>query len=393
MLDSQTALRRGTIPMMTLACGVMLANVYICQPLLDEMARSFGVAEHAAGLVAVAAQVGYALGLLFVLPLADVADPRRLVRWMMAVAAVGMFTAAIAPSLPVLVAAGIVVAAASSVPQMLVPLATALVPPQRRGRVIGALQIGMVLGILLSRTVSGAVATLAGSWRAPYLLGGGLTVALFLLLPGFMPPRDPHQERRSYFGLLRSLPPLLALRPLRVSIVLGFCTFGAFSAFWATLAFHLASPAFGLGAAATGLFGLWGAPGALLAPLGGRMSDRFGPASVNIAALGCAGLSFVISGMVGGVSLLALVVAVNLLDFGLQAGQVANQARVFQLGDETRARLNTLYMVGVFSGGAAGSLAGTMAWSYAGWTGVCVFAGCLILVAATVLAFADRRAA
>ncbi len=377
--------RRGTIPVMTLACGVMIANIYVCQPLLDEMARGFGVAEHSAGLVAVAAQVGYALGILFVVPLADVAEPRRLVRWLMAVAALGLFGAAAAPGLAALVLASLVVAAATVVPQILIPLATGLAPPERRGRVIGALQTGLILGILLSRTLSGAVATYAGTWRASYLVAGVLTAALFLLLPSFMPAR-PAQQAPGYGALLRSLPPLLVLRPMRVSAALGFCVFGAFSAFWATLAFHLASPAFGLGAAATGLFGLWGAPGAILAPLGGRLADRIGADKVNMLALACAGLSFVFAGFGGRTSLLALVAAVNLLDFGLQSGQIANQARVFALGDDIRARLNTVYMVGVFAGGAAGSLAGTLAWSFAGWPGVCAFAAALVAVGALYLA-------
>ena len=374
---------------MAAACGVMIANVYLCQPLLDDMARSFGVPEHQAGLVAVAAQIGYALGILFVVPLADVAEPRRLVGWLMAITAIGLVGAAAATGLYALVLASLVVAAATTVPQILIPLATTLVPPERRGRVIGALQTGLILGILLSRTLSGAVATYAGTWRAAYLVSAVLTGGLFLLLPPFMPATPRQHEPGGYAALLRSLPPLLALRPLRVSIGLGFCVFGAFSALWATLAFHLATPAFGLGAAATGLFGLWGAPGAMLAPLGGRWADRGGPGAVNVGSLLCAGLSFAIAGYFGGSSILALVVAVNLLDFGLQSGQVANQARVFALGDETRARLNTIYMVGVFSGGAFGSLAGTIAWTAAGWTGVCTISACLIGAAAAMLAAPD----
>jgi predicted MFS family arabinose efflux permease len=154
----------------------------------------------------------------------------------------------------------------------------------------------------------------------------------------------------------------------------------------ATLAFHLATPVFGLGAAATGLFGLWGAPGAILAPMGGRLSDRFGSNVVNAGELACTVASFLVAGTLGATSLLALVVTVNLLDFGLQSGQVANQARIFALGNDIRARLNTVYMVAVFRGGAIGSLVGTLAWSAAGWAGVCIVSGLLVAAAVGILA-------
>ncbi|MGI4796588.1 MAG: MFS transporter [Janthinobacterium lividum] len=395
-MDNNIALpivRRGTIAVMSIACGVMVGNIYLCQPLLDEIARSFGVAERTAGFVAVAAQIGYAIGILFVVPLADVSEPKRLVRLLMGVTTVGLIGASFAPGIPLLVVASLVVAAATVVPQMLIPLATSLVEPERRGRVIGSLQTGLIMGILLSRTVSGTAATIAGTWRAPYLLAAVATAALFFVLPSFMPDHVARRSKQSYAALLKSLPPLLALGPVRVSAGLGFCVFAAFSAFWATLAFHLATPAFGLGAAATGLFGLWGAPGAILAPIGGRLSDRVGSNLVNLTALACAGLAFAVAGTIGATSVLALVVAVNFLDFGLQSGQVANQARIFALGNDIRARLNTVYMVAVFGGGAFGSLAGTVAWSAAGWTGVCALSGALVALAAAILAVSWARGA
>ena len=269
--------RPGTVFVFAIACGVMVANVYLCQPLLDEMAQSLGVSERLAGFVAVATQIGYALGILFVVPLGDVAAPQRLIRILVAVTAAGLLAAAIAPGIPVLLLASGVIAAATVVAQILIPLAASMAPLERRGRVIGALQTGLILGILFSRTVAGLVASWAGTWRAPYLAAAFATGSLLLILPRFMPPHSPVRDRQSYGALLRSLPPLLQHRALLISSGLGFCIFGTFSAFWGTLAFHLASPSFGLGVAATGLFGLWGAPGALLAPMGGRLSDRIGP--------------------------------------------------------------------------------------------------------------------
>ncbi|MDB5415021.1 MAG: major facilitator superfamily 1 [Rubritepida sp.] len=383
--------RRGTLPMMAAACGVMVGNIYICQPLLDAMAQSFGVPERVAGGVAVAAQLGYALGILLVVPLADMVAPRRLVRWLMAVTTLGLLGAAVVPVVGALVVASAVIAAATVVPQILIPIGASMVPVQRRGRVIGMLQTGLILGILLSRTVSGAVATAAGSWRASYLFAAILTAILFLALPAFMPAHVPASRRRSYPALLASLPGLLAHRALRISAALGFCIFGAFSAFWATLAFHLATPHFGYGAAAVGLFGLWGAPGAVLAPMGGRLADRFGPDAINAGALACVVAAFLVAGTAGSVSVIALVVAVNLLDFGMQSGQVANQVRIFGLGDDIRARLNTVYMVAVFSGGAFGSFVGVYAWSVAGWTGVCTLAGAFVALGAIILAGTSLR--
>jgi predicted MFS family arabinose efflux permease len=384
--------RPGTVLVLAIACGVMVANVYLCQPLLDEIARGLGVPEHVAGFVAVATQIGYALGILFVVPLGDMAEPRKLVRGLIAVTALGLLGAAIAPGIPILLLASMVIAAATVVAQVLIPLAASLAPLERRGRVIGALQTGLILGILFSRTIAGLIASVAGTWRAPYFVAATATGSLLLILPRFMPPHTPVRERHSYGALLRSLPPLLQYRALLVSAGLGFCMFGAFSAFWANLAFHLASPAFGLGVAAAGLFGVWGAPGALLAPIGGRLSDRIGPDWVNLGAVLCAGLAFIVASTAGAVSVLALVLAVNLLDFGVQCSQVANQARIFALGQAIRSRLNTVYMVAVFAGGAFGSMVGTYAWSVAGWSGVCAVSGGLVAIAIIILAMAARDA-
>ncbi len=380
-----------TLFIYALACGVMVGNLYVCQPLLDEIARSFQVPERVAGLVSVAAQLGYGLGILLLVPLADIARPRRLLRWLIVATSAGLLVAAAAPTIAVLIAASLAFAAATVVPQILVPLASAMVAAERRGRVIATLQTGFVLGILLSRTISGAIAYAAGSWRAPFLFAAVATGVLSAILPRYLPIAAPAQSR-SYGALLRSLPPLLRLPPLRMSAALGFCLFGAFSAFWSTLAFHLAGPPFGLGVAATGLFGLWGAPGAILAPVMGRLADRIGPWWINAFSLACGALAFALAGLVGRGSLWALVGAVNLLDLGLQSGQIANQTRIFKLGDDIRARLNTVYMVGVFGGGAVGSLAGTLAWHAAGWAGVCGLAGGLVAVAAVGLVGARHSA-
>jgi predicted MFS family arabinose efflux permease len=385
--DHPPSARRGTVFVYALTCGVMVGNLYICQPLLHDIALGLHLTEPVAGFVTVAAQVGYALGILLLVPLADIAEPARLLRWLILATSAGLVVAGAAPGITILIAASLVFAAATVVPQILVPLATALVPPDRRGRVIASLQTGFVLGILLSRTIAGAVASLAGTWRAPFFLAALTTGALYFVLPRFL-VAAPRGHARSYGSLLRSMLPLLRHRLLRTSMALGFCVFGAFSVFWSTLAFHLATPAFGLGAAAAGLFGLWGAPGAILAPMAGRLADRLGSGWINAGSLLCAGLAFIAAGTLGATSILALVAVVNLLDFALQSGQIANQTRIFTLGANIRGRVNTVYMVGVFGGGAFGSLAGTTAWHYAGWRGACALAMALIALGGLVLATA-----
>lgn len=376
---------RGTLALLAAACGITVGNVYLCQPLLDQIAVSLGVPAQTAGLVAVGAQVGYALGILLVLPLADMIASRKLVRTLLALTALFLLAAALSPTTPLLIAASVALTATTVIPQILIPIISGLVAPEHRGRIIGTLQTGLILGILLSRTVSGAVAQATDTWRSPYLLATILTGLLLLIVPRLIPDRERGTTHTGYLSLLRSLPPLLRHRPLRLSMTLGFLVFGAFSAFWATLAFHLASPAFGLGPAAAGLFGLYGAPGAILAPMAGRLSDRIGSFKVNLLSLAAVAVAFALGGWIGGLSLLALVVAVNLLDFGLQSGQIANQTRIFALGNDIRARVNTLYMVATFGGGAAGSFAGSLAWSLGGWTAVCVLALALAALAGIAL--------
>lgn len=376
--------RRGTLMLLAIACGVMVATIYLCQPLLAEIARSLGVSPSQAALVAVVTQIGYTLGILFVVPLADSSDPVKLIRWMMSLTLLGLLGAAFSPTLGVLLAASLCIAATCVVTQVLIPLATTLAGPEFRGRIVSRLSTGLIMGILLSRTFSGISAQWLGSWRAPFVLEAVLVAILLLVLPAYLPKRaTPHGM--DYLALLRSLPALLRYRELQLSMLLSFCTFAAFSAIWAFLAFHLASPAFNLGSAAAGLFGLWGAPGALLAPYAGRLVDRWGPDRVNLISLCALAVCFAVALTWGGTSLAALVLVVNLLDFGQQSGQVANQARIFGLEPQIRGRLNTLYMVVTFAGGATGAFVGGHIWAIAGWSGICWLVGWLIVVAALVL--------
>jgi len=378
-------LRRGAPWIFAITCGVMVANIYLSQPLLAKMAEGLGVSAESASLISVASQVGYALGILFVVPLADSANPVKLIRWLMLLTITGLLGITASPSLGAVLVSSASIALTCVVAQVLIPLVTTFVGPEQRGLVVSKLTGGLIMGILLSRTVSGLAADYLGSWRAPFILEIVLVAILLVVLPRFLPER-PQRAELGYWQLLRSLPGLLSHAELRLSMALSFCTFAGFSAIWATLAFHLASPAFGLGAAAAGLFGLWGAPGALLAPYVGRLADRWGSDWVNLISLSALLLCAAVAFIAGNTSVAALVIAINLLDFGQQSGQVANQARIFGLEPEIRGRLNTLYMAVTFAGGALGAWAGGLFWSQGGWQRVCEFVAAMAIIALALLA-------
>lgn len=384
MISETPALPRGAETVFAILCGVMVANIYLSQPLLAQIGHSLGVAPDKASLISVASQIGYALGILFVVPLADSANPVKLIRWLMLLTIVGLIGMTAAPGLWVVIAASGSIAVTCVVAQVLIPLATTFVATDKRGQVVSKLTGGLILGILLSRTLSGISAEFLGSWRAPFAIEAVIVAGLMLVLPRFLPVRN-EAGGLGYMRLLRSLPVLLRFPELQLSMALSFCTFAGFSALWATLAFHLASPAFGLGSAAAGLFGLWGAPGALLAPYAGRLVDQWGSRKLNLLSLTALIASVIVAFTAGSTSLIALIVAVNLLDFGQQTGQVANQARIFGLAPGIRARLNTLYMSVTFAGGAAGAMAGGELWSAWGWSGVCAFVALVVLLALGIL--------
>ena len=250
---------------------------------------------------------------------------------------------------------------------------------------------GLLIGILAARTVSGVVGEHLG-WRAMYAVAAALMIALALALRMLLPRSQPGHSGTTYLGLLRSIGGLLREEPaLRQSCLFGAANFGAFSAFWTTLAFHLTGPPFGYDASVVGLFGLVGVVGALAAPLAGRLADRRSPRSTIGAGLACVLVAFaVFLGL--GEMLWGLVAGVVLLDLGAQSAHISNQSRIFAVRPEARSRMNTAYMVAAFTGGALGSYAGALGWGLAGWRGVCVVG--LAMTAAGLIAFAataDRR--
>ncbi|MEU0519522.1 MFS transporter, partial [Streptosporangium sp. NPDC006007] len=338
-------------------------------------------------LIASAAQIGYAIGILLIVPLADTANVRRLTTTLLALTCGGLLVAAAAPNLVTLTVATLAVSTTTVLPQVITPVAAALAGPERSGHVVGLVGLGLTLGSTLSRTLSGAVSDASGNWRVAYLVAAAMTGALLLTLPRRMPERlSGGGAPLSYMKLLATLPGLLAAhREVRLSAFLGATVFAAFSTFWATFSFHLAAPPFHQGPAFAGLFSLYSLPAALLSAYAGRLNDRHGPTSVSTWALGCVIASFALFGFLGD-SMAALVIGGNLLILGASSSQVANQARVLVLGERKVARLNTVFMLSSFGGGAIGSLAAASAYSSYGWTGTVLTGTGFITLTAGALA-------
>ncbi|MFJ7269919.1 MFS transporter [Streptomyces sp. NPDC099050] len=383
VLPPPPGLSRGTALALAVAGALTVSNIYFPQPLLDAIASGLGISGSAAGLVATAAQVGYALGISLVVPLADTARLRRLTTVLLLLTTAGLLVAAFSPDLVTLTVATVALSTTTVLPQVIMPTAASMAGPGRSGSALGLIGIGLTLGSTLSRTLSGAVVGLSGDWRTAYLVAAALTGGLVLFLPRLLPERAPGSPALPYRALIASMPKLVAAHPeLRLSAYLGATVFAAFSAFWATLAFHLAGPPFGLGVAWAGLFGLFSLPAALLSYSAGRLSDQHGPRYVNNLAFACVSAAFLLLGTLGDRSLIALVVGCNLLVYGGSCWQIANQVRVFRLAAGIRARLNTVFMLASFAGGSVGSFAGAALYQAYGWQGMILGCGGFLALAA-----------
>ena len=382
---------RTTIAAMSVGCGLSVANIYYAQPLLANMALEFGVSDQRISLVGAMAQVGYAAGMLLFVPLGDRLERRSLILLMVAAVTISLTGMALAPSFGWLVAASLAVGVTTIVPQLLIPFAAGLVDPSERGKAVGTIMSGLLIGILLARTVSGWVGASIG-WRAMYGLAALLMIALGLALRFLLPRSQPEPTGISYLGLLRSIGGLLRdERILRESCLLGIGSFAAFSAFWTTLSFHLASPPHWYSSRVAGLFGLVGVVGALAAPVAGRLADRGQPRRTIGLSLVLVLISFGVLD-ISGSNRLGLAAGVVLLDLGAQACHISNQARIFSIRPEARSRMNTAYMVFYFCGGSLGSYAGSIGWGVAGWRGVCVVgAGCAAIGLAIFGMTGDRK--
>ncbi len=375
-------LSRALLWSMTVASAVAVANLYYNQPMLADMMRTFHVSPHEIGLVATFTQVGYALGMPVFIPLGDFVERRRLVVLLFLAVAAALVGTAEAHSLLWLVLASFIVGLTTVIAQIMIPLATELAPAEEQGRTIGMILSGILMGILLARTLSGVVAQHFG-WRAMYWIAAVLAL-LFAVILRVQLPRVRPRSHIGYRELLHSIWVLTRATPKlqQVSLVAAMF-FAAFSAFWTTLVFLLETPPYHFGSQAAGLFGIVGAAGVFVAPFAGRLSDQRSPRFVVAYAI-CIVLAAYAIFWTLGFHLWGLIIGVILLDAGVQGAQVANQSRVLGLRPEARNRVNTVYMISYFSGGSIGSLLGSWAWSRWQWHGVCACALMFMVIAGVV---------
>jgi len=381
-VPARQPLRRATVLIMAVATGAAVANNYFAQPLLPVIGRDLHLSPGTAGLIVTVAQLAYAAGLLLILPLGDLLERRGLVVILSLATAAGLVWFGLAPSGPLVLGAAAAVGSTTVMAQVLVPFAASLADDAHRGRVVGTVMSGLLVGVLLARTVAGALAAL-GTWRTVYLVSAGIMLLQALVLARQL-PRWRNTERLAYRQILAStlrLPleePLVALRA-----AFGFLSFATFSVLWTAMAFLLSSR-YHLGPALIGLFGLAGAAGALTATRAGRRSDRGLLRSTTVATTLLLVLAWFFLWL-GTRSLVPFVVGIVVLDIGAQGLHITNQGAIYRIRPEARSRITSVYMVSYFCGGALGSALSTRIYASAGWSGVSAL-GAGFAAAAAVLA-------
>ena len=364
------------VPVMAAGAGFSVASLYYAQPMLGAMGASLGASDASIGLVPTLTQLGYAAGIALLAPLGDRFERRRIILVKSLLLGAALLAAGLAGHLPGVLLASLLVGLMATVAQDVVPAAATLAPPEHRGALVGKVMTGLLLGILLSRVVSGVVAEQFG-WRVMFIAAAVSVVLMGLLLRATLPRFAP-TTTLGYGALLRSMGGLwMQLPPLRRAVLAQALLAMGFSAFWSTLALMLHAR-FGIGSAGAGAFGIAGAAGALAAPLAGRFSDRIGTQRVARLAIGIALLGFaslLLDGLFPvSLQLVLLAVSAVIFDFGFQAALVSHQTLVYGLQPQARSRLNALLFTGVFVGMAAGGGLGAMALAQGGWHAVVLLA-------------------
>jgi predicted MFS family arabinose efflux permease len=359
--------------LLAIACGASVANLYYAQPLLHPIAQALHTSSSTAALLVTASQVGYAAGLMFIVPLGDLLHRRHLVCRMLIVAALGLVLAAIAPSLGVLAIAIAIAGLTSTVAQVLVPFAGTLATDEERGKVVGQVMSGLLTGILLARTFSGLLAA-ATDWRVVFWFGAAtmalLSAALWRALPDLEPPHEA-----SYPQLLASVVALMREEPLlRVRMAFGALGMASFSVLWTTLALLLSRAPFHYGEGVIGLFGLAGLAGAVAAQSAGRATDRGSASRATGLLLAAIAVGWGVLAA-GSTSVVLIIIGIVLLDLGIQGQHIINQTLIYALRPEARSRLTTAYMTGNFAAAAIASAIAAALWNAGGWGAVCAFGG------------------
>jgi predicted MFS family arabinose efflux permease len=359
--------------------GVAVGNLYWAQPLLEVIGRDLHVSNAAAGWLVTATQLGYAAGILLIVPLGDMLDRRRLTPLVLVCSAVASLACAAAPTFGALLIAITLLGLTTVAGQIAAPLAGDLADDATRGRVVGTVISGMLTGILVSRTLSGLVAAATG-WRVIYLVAAAAALVLAVLLHRSVPVLPP-KARTSYPALLASIGTVIRReRTVRWSLALGAIQFGVFTMFWTALTFLLSAPPYSYPVGVIGLFGLFGLAGAITAQRAGRLHDRGWSVPATGAGWVLALASFALAALGGGHSVTVLIAAIVLLDIAIQSLNILNSTRLFAVAGDARSRVNTATVTANFVAGAIGSAAAGVLWSAGGWTAVTLTAaGCCVV--------------
>ncbi|MCU8501909.1 MFS transporter [Vibrio vulnificus] len=378
-------LSRGRLFLMSSAVSATAANLYYNQPILPKIGAELGLTSEQLGSVPAAGQIGYAAALLLLSPLGDTLPRKRLIAILSVLLVFSSLVAFSASSLIALVVACFAIGLSANITQQLIPFAASLSTPETKGKVIGTLMTGLTVGILLSRTVSGFVGEQFG-WRAVFIMSATIAAIFGVLLYVFLPTNTP-TSKIPYPKLVASMATLIKQHAtLRSSALTGALWFASFNALWATLALHVSESPFNYNAQQAGMFGVIALAGVVGAKVSGSLVSKFGSRNMISMALTIIVAGFVISGLFAD-SLIGLIVGIILIDLGVFSAQVSNQVRVFSIDPQAQSRINGIYMLGYYLGGAFGSYAGIQAFELSGWVGVVSFS-----VASVILSFVVNRA-
>jgi predicted MFS family arabinose efflux permease len=384
---------RGFTVLLATSIGLIAANLYYAQPLTALISQSLGLAPEGAGLVVTVTQIGYGLGVLFVVPLGDIMESRALILGMILFTVLGLLGLTFATHLLPYFAAAFATGLGASTVQIIVPYAAHFASEEKRGEVVGNLMSGLMIGIMLSRPTASLLTDMF-SWHAVFVFSAGLMTALAVVLYFFLPPREPTNRRLRYGLLIASMADLfLHTEILRRRAIYQAFLFGAFCLFWTASPLLLAGADFHFSQSKIAIFALVGVAGAISAPFAGRAADRGWSQQATAIAMISSSVSFLISHffpMGSLISVLALVCAAVLLDAGITANLVLGQRAIFSLPAEFRSRLNGLYIATIFVGGAIGSALGAWAYAKGGWS-LTSWIGFLLPASAFVYFLSERK--
>lgn len=376
-------LSRTNVLFMAVCTGLIVANLYYCQPLIILIANEFKIPQANAGTITYLTQAGYAIGLFFMVPLGDKIERKKQILMTTFASVIALIIAATAKSFFVLQIASLLIGITSIVPQLILPLAASLSAQEQRGKVVGTIMSGLLVGILLSRTLSGFIGELFG-WRSMFWIAAGICLLIFFVIQNKFPVNKPQFEG-SYGELIKSLFTLIKTQPvLREATLINVFCFAQFGAFWTTMVLLLSGGPFYFNSATIGLFGIVGASGALAAPLVGKMGDKGNPR----IAVGYGCLLMLISFIIFYFSIesvIGVIIGIVFIDVGIQGVHISNQTRVYSLLPEARNRLNTVFMSFSFLGTAAGSAYGLLLWKLGQWQAVAI--GCAVLALLSLLVY------